>query len=58
MVLDEVVRQCEKDLIKAINEFYDANPSQETLKLVEDLKRPLPADVYDKALSFLELTLM
>ena len=34
MVLDEVVRQCVKDLIKAINEFCDGNRSQETLKLV------------------------
>ena len=50
MVLDEVVRQCEKDLIKAINEFCDGTPSKETLKLVEELKRPLPADVPDKAL--------
>ena len=50
MVLDEVVRQCEKDLIKAINEFCDDNPSKKTLKLVEDLKRPLPADVCDKEL--------
>ena len=40
MVLDEVVRQCEKDLIKAINEFCDGNLSQDTLKLVEELKRP------------------
>ena len=50
MVLDEVVRQHEEDLIKAINEFCDGTPSKETLKLVEELKRPLPADVCDKAL--------
>ena len=50
MVLDEVVRQCEQDLIKAINEFCGGSPSHKTLKLVEDLKRPLSADVHDKTL--------
>ena len=44
------MRQCQKDLIKGINEFCDGTPSLETLKLVEELKRPLPADVCDKAL--------
>ena len=50
MLLDEIVRQCEKDLIKVINEFCDSNLSQGTLKLVEELKRPLPDDVCNKAL--------
>ena len=47
MVWDEVVRQHEKDLIKAINEFYDGNPSQETLLMY-----------VTRHCSFLELTWM
>ena len=40
--LTEVVRQNEKDLIKAVNELCDGTPSQETEDLLRSLKRPLP----------------
>ena len=42
IVLDEVFRQNEPDLIKAVQEISIGHPSTSTLELIESLSRPLP----------------
>jgi len=40
----QVFRQREEDLIKAVHELCDGDPSNETLALMCSLDRPLPED--------------
>ena len=39
--LETVLHQTEMDLIKAINELCDGRPTQDTVKLIKPLKRPI-----------------
>ena len=41
MKLNDVMRQREKNLIQAVNELCEGKPSNETLKLISTLSRPL-----------------
>ena len=47
--MKEVIRQNEPDLIQAINEFCDGEPSAETVELMKNLSRPLSAIQQAKA---------
>ncbi|KAK3103764.1 hypothetical protein FSP39_021721 [Pinctada imbricata] len=42
---DQVVRQDEPDLVKAVNELCNGSPSPESLNLLRSLSNPLPANV-------------